>query len=59
VTLVSLTRRGRAVFNRLRGEYRALLHEEMATLDEEDVAVLARAIDILDALIERLQERGR
>jgi len=59
VTLVSLTRRGRAVFNRLRGEYRALLHEEMATLDEEDVAVLARAIDILDALIERLQERER
>lgn len=59
VTLVSLTRSGHAVYDQLRAEYRALLHEEMATLDGEDVAVLARAIDILDTLIERLQERER
>src|SRR5579871_4362933 len=55
VVLVALTARGRAVWERLRSEYRALLHEEMATLDEADIDVLARAIVILDRLIERLR----
>jgi hypothetical protein len=46
------------VFERLRGEYRALVHEEMATLDDADVETLARAIDVLDELIDRLEDRG-
>jgi DNA-binding MarR family transcriptional regulator len=57
VVLVSLTPTGIAVFDRLRDEYRALLHEDMATLDDDDVETLARAIEILDGLIGRLEER--
>jgi len=57
--LVSLTASGRAAFDRLRAEYRALLHEEMATLEDRDVEILARANEILDGLIEKLQERDR
>ena len=55
--LVSLTPDGEAVFERLRAEYRALLHEEMASLDDEEVATLASAVEILDKLIARLTER--
>ena len=55
--LVEMTTAGREVFERIRAEYRALLHEEMATLDDHDVDTLARAIDVLDLLIQRLQER--
>lgn len=58
VVMVGLTPAGRTVFERLRGEYRALVHEEMAALDDEDVETLARAIDVLDELIERLEDRG-
>jgi DNA-binding MarR family transcriptional regulator len=54
--LVTLTADGQAAFDRLRAEYRALLHEEMATLPDEDVRTLAHAIEILDGLIERLAE---
>ena len=52
--LVSLTPVGEGVFEQLRAEYRALLHEEMATLDDSEVAALAAAVEILDKLIERL-----
>jgi len=55
--LVVLTDAGREVFDRLRAEYRALLHEEMATLADEEVRALARAIEILDKLIGRLRAR--
>ena len=55
--LVSLTADGEAVFERLRAEYRALLHEEMASLDDDEVATLASAVEILDKLIARLTER--
>jgi DNA-binding MarR family transcriptional regulator len=55
--LVSLTPDGEAVFERLRAEYRALLHEEMVSLDDEEVATLASAVEILDKLIARLTER--
>ena len=41
----------------LRAEYRALVHEEMAVLPDADVETLARAIDVLDALIAGLQVR--
>jgi len=57
--LVCLTHEGRRVFDLLRAEYRALLHEEMATLPDADVQALARAVDILDGLIERLMVRTR
>ena len=52
--LVSLTQQGEEVFERLRAEYRALLHEEMASLDDSEVATLAAAVTILDKLIDRL-----
>lgn len=52
--LVTLTPEGHLAFERLRSEYRALLHEEMATLPDDDVQTLADAIEILDRLIERL-----
>ncbi len=58
VVLVGLTAAGREVFDRLRAEYRALLHEDMAILDDADVATLARAIAILDELIAKLEERA-
>jgi DNA-binding MarR family transcriptional regulator len=54
VVMVKLTAQGHAALARMRAEYRALLHEEMATLPDEDVCTLARAIEILDGLIERL-----
>jgi DNA-binding MarR family transcriptional regulator len=56
--LVTLTRPGRQVVDQLRAEYRALVHEEMATLADRDVAALARAVEVLDELIARLRERG-
>lgn len=55
--LVSLTALGEEALDRLRAEYRALLHEEMATLDDDDVRTLADAVEILDGLIARLAER--
>lgn len=56
--LVALTEAGQQVFDRLRAEYRALLHEEMATLADEEVQALARAIEVLDKLIGRLRGRA-
>ncbi len=55
--LVSLTESGEEVFERLRAEYRALLHEEMASLEDGEVETLAAAVAILDKLIDRLKER--
>jgi DNA-binding MarR family transcriptional regulator len=54
VVMVELTPDGREVHKRLRSEYRALLHEDMATLPDADVTTLSKAIEILDGLIERL-----
>jgi DNA-binding MarR family transcriptional regulator len=54
VVMVELTAEGRNIQERLRAEYSALLHEDMATLPDADVRTLARAIEILDQLIERL-----
>jgi DNA-binding MarR family transcriptional regulator len=59
VVLVELTPAGRAVFDRIRAEYRALLHEDMATLPDGEVETLARAVEILDAVIARLEGRER
>jgi DNA-binding MarR family transcriptional regulator len=52
--LVSLTPAGEEVFEQLRAEYRALLHEEMASLDDSEVETLAAAVAVLDKLIDRL-----
>lgn len=56
--LVRLSADGRDVFERLRVEYRAMLHEEMEALDDDDLATLARAVEILDRLIEHLRGHG-
>jgi DNA-binding MarR family transcriptional regulator len=54
--LVSLTPKGEETFAQLRAEYRALLHEEMAMLDDGEVETLAAAVEILDQLIARLSQ---
>ena len=56
VVLVTATPYGESVLGQVRAEYRAFFHEEMASLDDEEVAILARAIEILDKLVERLAE---
>lgn len=58
VVLVALTETGREAWDQLRREYRALLHEEMVTLEESDVRVLSRAIEILDRLIAAVREHA-
>jgi DNA-binding MarR family transcriptional regulator len=57
VVMVTITPLGRDLFETVRAEYAALVHEEMAALADEDVETLARAIDVLDELIARLQQR--
>jgi DNA-binding MarR family transcriptional regulator len=54
--LVSLTQEGEQALAQLRAEYRELLHAEMTQLDDRDVDALARSVEILDQLIERLAE---
>jgi DNA-binding MarR family transcriptional regulator len=56
--VVQLTAAGHDMVRALSAEYRALVHEEMAALPDGDVETLARAIDVLDALIARLVERA-
>lgn len=55
--LVRRTAEGQAAAEQLRAEYRALLHEEMASLADDEVDTLASAVQILDRLIERLGDR--
>jgi len=55
--LVTVSAAGAEVSARARAQYRALVHQEMAPLADDEVATLARAIEILDRLIERLKER--
>lgn len=57
--LVSLTPEGEEAFTRLKAEYHALLHEEIAALDDREVETLANSVEILDRLIERLRSRDR
>ena len=55
--LVELTDAGRMELEGVRAEYRALLREEMAALEDEEVETLAAAVEILDRLVARLGER--
>ena len=52
--LVGLTPAGEDALAQLRSEYRTLLHDEMAELDDHQIETLASAVQILDSLIERL-----
>lgn len=52
---VALTPAGAETFAQLQAEYRALLHAEMATLSDDDVETLARATQVIDHLITRLE----
>jgi DNA-binding MarR family transcriptional regulator len=54
VVLIAPTAAGRQAHERVRAEYRALLHEEMATLPDRDLNTLAESIKILDRLIAQL-----
>jgi DNA-binding MarR family transcriptional regulator len=56
--LVSLTDAGRQVIARQREAYRELVRDGLAALDDEDVSVLSRAVELLDELIARLSERA-
>lgn len=57
--LVALTADGDEALARLRAEYRALLHEEMDTLDDRQVETLCQAVQILDQLIEHMRKPVR
>jgi DNA-binding MarR family transcriptional regulator len=54
---VALTRAGADTFAQLQAEYRALLHEEMDSLSDDEIEILAKATQVIDHLITRLQER--
>jgi DNA-binding MarR family transcriptional regulator len=51
VVLVTMTPAGHEARERLRAEYRELLHDGTSALPAQDVATLARAVEIIDALI--------
>lgn len=52
--LARLTDAGHTTLDQLRAEYRALLHEEMARLDDDEVEALAAAVQILARLYDRI-----
>ena len=54
--LVELTEAGSAQLEGVRADYHALMREEMAALDDQEVATLAAAVEILDRLVARLGE---
>ena len=49
-----LTAAGQAALDSVRAEFRALLHEEMAALGDDEVETLAAAVEILDRLIDQI-----
>ena len=59
VVVVAITGAGGEELERVRAEYRALLHEEITALDDEQVETLAAAVGILDGLIDRLGGRAQ
>ena len=59
VVVVAITDDGGRALDRVRAEYRALLHEEITALDDAEVETLAAAVGILDRLIDRLGGRAQ
>src|SRR5215471_9590886 len=59
VVLVAITAAAGEALEGVRADYRALLHEEITALDDEEVETLAAAVGILDRLIERLGGRAQ
>lgn len=57
VVRVALTPAGADTFARLQAEYRRLMHEEMASLSDDDIEILARATQVIDHLINHLENR--
>lgn len=57
--LVELTEAGTQLLDQVRAEFRALVADEMARLDDDDVASLVRSIEILDEMIASLEDRTR
>ena len=55
--LVSVTADGQRAVAQIRAEYRELLYEQMAELDDGEVQTLAHAVQILDRLVDRLAAR--
>ncbi len=51
---VTATESGRDAFNHVRAEYRAFFHEEMASLDNDEIQTLTDAIEVLDKLVAHL-----
>jgi DNA-binding MarR family transcriptional regulator len=59
VVLVSLTGAGREVLDAFREQYHAILREQMAGMDDDQVAALLTATEALGAIAENLKgERG-
>jgi DNA-binding MarR family transcriptional regulator len=56
--VVRLAGPGREALDRLRGDLRTALHEELAGLDDRDVETLAAAVAILDRVIAGIEEPG-
>jgi DNA-binding MarR family transcriptional regulator len=54
---VALTPSGTETFARLQAEYRALMREEMASLRDDEIEILARATQVIDHLITQLENR--
>lgn len=56
VVLVDITDEGRLALDRLRAEYREVLHGRMASMTDEEVASLRAATETLGTLIDALQQ---
>jgi DNA-binding MarR family transcriptional regulator len=54
--IVDLAEAGRDALDRVRGEVRAALHDELTDLDDGDVETLAAAVAILDRVVGGLGE---
>jgi DNA-binding MarR family transcriptional regulator len=55
VVVVSITQEGRDALECFREQYRCLLRERMATMDDAQIAELVRATEALAGMVEALQ----
>jgi DNA-binding MarR family transcriptional regulator len=56
VVVITITSEGREALERFREQYRALLREHMATMDDEQVAELLQATRALAGIVQSLQD---